>query len=265
MFGRPYPGVAGWSIVNERWCCVSGSQSHRPAVFVTGGSSGIGAAIASEFAASGYIVGCASRRGTVPFDVEHVVPISMDVVDDQAVRREFKSFAELYGLVGLVNAAGAHQAAPSADLDLGALRDAIELNLVSAVRLAQLARPYLEAGGGGFIANIGSFYASRGVPRSLAYSAAKAALASVTRTLAVEWARMGISVVNFAPGYVETELNSSALADSAVRERVTRRIPVRRVGTAHEVGRLVARMLDTRCQFLTGETIAIDGGQGVRE
>jgi NAD(P)-dependent dehydrogenase (short-subunit alcohol dehydrogenase family) len=230
---------------------------------VTGGSSGIGAAIAYELATLGYTVGCVSRRGTVPFDSERVVPISADVVDEQAAREALTSFAETYGLAGLVNGAGAYQFAPSAEVDLAAMRDVLELNLVSAVRLAQLARPYLEAGGGGFIANIGSLYGDLGVPQTLAYAASKAALASVTRTLAVEWARMGISVINFAPGYVETELNSSALADPAVRERVAKRIPVKRIGTASEVGRLVARILDAGCEFFTGESITIDGGQKV--
>ena len=241
------------------------SQSERPAVFLTGGSSGIGAAIAYELAALGYLVGCASRRGTVPFESDHIVAISVDVVDEQATRRAFTSFAKSHCLAGLVNAAGVYQSAPSADVDLAVLRDVLELNLISAVRLAQLARPYLEAGGGGFIANIGSLYAELGVPQTLAYSAAKAALASITRTLAVEWAPMGIRVVNFAPGYVETELNSSALADPAVRDRIARRIPVKRIGTACEVGRLVGRILDAGCEFLTGETITIDGGQRVRQ
>jgi glucose 1-dehydrogenase len=76
---------------------------------------------------------------------------------------------------------------------------------------------------------------------------------------------MDIRVLNFAPGYVDTELNSSTLTDPAVRERIARRIPMRRIGTAREVGRLVGRILDAGCEFLTGETITIDGGQKVRQ
>jgi NAD(P)-dependent dehydrogenase (short-subunit alcohol dehydrogenase family) len=85
---------------------VPDSQSERSAVFLTGGSSGIGAAIAHELAALGYLVGCASQRGTVPFESDHVVAISGDVVDEQATRRAVTSFAESYRLAGLVNAAG---------------------------------------------------------------------------------------------------------------------------------------------------------------
>ena len=237
----------------------------RPAVFLSGGSSGIGAAIAGELVARGYTVGCASRRGTTPDESGHLVPIKLDVTDDSAVREQFSSFVESFGLVGVVNVAGAHTIMPSATLDLDELRSSLELNLISAVRLAQLSHPHLVARGGGFIANIGSFYAGLGVPGRLAYSAAKAALGSVTRTLAVEWAAEGISVVNFAPGYIETGLNSDYLADPANRQRLVKRIPVGRVGSAEEVGRLIGRILDADCAFLTGETINIDGAQGIRE
>jgi len=130
------------------------------------------------------------------------------------------------------------------------------------VRLAQLAFP-LFAGRGGYIANIGSFYGDLGVPRNLAYSASKAALASITRTLAVEWGKHGISVLNFAPGYIETEINAEFLKDADNRARQANQIPVRRVGRAEEVGRLVAGVLNSDCSFLTGETITIDGAQGI--
>lgn len=234
-------------------------------VFLTGASSGIGAAIAQELVKLGYTVGCASRRGTVPFSSDGVVPIILDITADAASREALESFAESYGLVGLVNVAGAYTPTPSAALSLDELRRSLELNLVSSVRLAQLVHPYLKQRGGGFIANVGSFYGELGIPGGLAYSAAKAALASVTRTLAVEWAPDGISVVNFAPGYVETELNAEFLQDPQNRSRLTRKIPVGRIGTAAEIGRLVSSILDAQCGFLTGETITIDGAQSIRQ
>ncbi|EHB58801.1 3-oxoacyl-(acyl-carrier-protein) reductase [Mycolicibacterium rhodesiae JS60] len=237
----------------------------RRSVFLTGASSGIGAAIAQELVKLGYTVGCASRRGTVPFSSDGVVPIALDVTADAATRDALESFTESYGLVGLVNVAGAYTPAPSAELSLGELRRSLELNLVSSVRLAQLAHPHLKQRGGGFIANVGSFYGKLGIPGGLAYSAAKAALASVTRTLAVEWAPDGISVVNFAPGYVETELNAEFLEDPQNRSRLARKIPVGRIGTAAEIGRLVSSILDAQCGFLTGETITIDGAQSIRQ
>ena len=90
-------------------------------------------------------------------------------------------------------------------------------------------------------------------------------MASVTRTLAVEWAPQGITVLNFAPGYIETELNADFLQNPQNRSRLAQKIPVNRIGTAAEVGRLVSSVLDAQCGFLTGETITIDGAQSVRQ
>ena len=233
-------------------------------VFVTGASSGIGAAVAVEWAKAGYVVAGASRRGTVPPAAGKLTPVRLDVTDHVATATAIDEFAAASGgLAGVVHCAGYQQFTASADLPMDGLRAVLETNLVSAVRIAQLARPQL-AEHGGFIAFIGSFYAELGVPGSLAYSASKAALASVTRTLAVEWAASGIALVNFAPGYVETGLNEEYLADPDNRGRIERRIPVGRVGTADEIARLVVAVLTADCRFLTGETITIDGGQGRR-
>src|SRR5581483_118904 len=218
---------------------------------------GIGAAVAVEWAKAGYVVAGASRRGTVPTAEGKLTPVRLDVTDHEAMA------AAVGGLAGVVHCAGYQEFTPSAELSMDGLRAVLETNLVSAVRLAQLARPHL-ADHGGFVAFIGSFYADLGVPGSLAYSASKAALASVTRTLAVEWAAAGIAVVNFAPGYVETELNAGYLADPANRARLERRSPVGRVGTAAEIGQLIVAVLTADCRFLTGETITIDGAQGRR-
>ena len=80
-------------------------------------------------------------------------------------------------------------------------------------------------------------------------------------TVGVEWARYGINVVGFAPGYVETGLNAEALAGDQVRAALTRTIPVRRIATAEEIARLVVSVLTANAGFLTGETITMDGGQ----
>jgi NAD(P)-dependent dehydrogenase (short-subunit alcohol dehydrogenase family) len=255
--------------MSARGSVASRQTMGRGGVFVTGASSGIGAAIAAELARVGYRVGAASRRGTapeIPPDAAgEITPLSVDVTDAAAATTAFKQFAASCDvLAGLVNVAGIHIATPSAELDIEELRDVLEVNLVAAVRLAQLAFPPLKEQGGGFIANIGSFYSDLGVPRNLAYSASKAALASVTRTLAVEWAKHGVVVVNFAPGYIETQLNADYLSVEENRALMARQIPVRRVGAADEVARLVANVLTAGCGFLTGSTITVDGGQGIK-
>lgn len=246
---------------------MSSSTDSGSGVFVTGASSGIGAAIAVELSRAGHRVGGASRRGTVPEAPPgggEIVPIVFDVTDGEAaplVLKEFASSCDIFG--GVINVAGVHLTAPSAELELGQLREVLEVNLVASVRLAQLAFPLLRERGG-FIATIGSFYGDLGVPRNLAYSASKAALASVTRTLGVEWAKHGISVVNFAPGYVETAITAEYSDDPEKRAWLEGQIPARRLAQADEIGRLVVGVLDADCSFLTGETITIDGGQRVR-
>lgn len=243
------------------------STSRGSGVFVTGASSGIGAAIAVELSRAGHRVGGASRRGTVPPSPSgggEIVPIAFDVTDADAAPRVLKEFAaSCESFAGIINVAGLHLTAPSAELDLAELRQVLEVNLVGSVRLAQLAFPFIRESGG-FVAMVGSFYGDLGVPRNLAYSASKAALASVTRTLGVEWAKHGISVVNFAPGYVETAITSEYSDDPEKRAWLEAQIPARRLAQADEIGRLVVGVLDAGCSFLTGETITIDGGQRVR-
>jgi len=237
----------------------------RTSVLVTGGSSGIGAAIALEWARLGFTVGCASRRGTTPADSARLVGLKLDVSDEFAVSEVVGEYIESHGpLAGVINCAGYYDPKPSATLPLADLRTVLETNLVSAVQISQLAFPGLKEHGGGFIGNIGSFYADLGVPNSLAYAASKAGMAAVTRTLAVEWARYGISLVNFEPGYIETGLNAEFVADPENRAMLERKIPARRLGTAEEVARLVVRVLTSDCSFLTGESIRIDGGQAIR-
>jgi NAD(P)-dependent dehydrogenase (short-subunit alcohol dehydrogenase family) len=247
------------------------SPEQGAGVIVSGASQGIGASIAGELARHGFTVGCLSRSGRLPTVDGHaaserlrLTPLRADVSDPPAVEACVAQFAETARLAGLVNCAGYHVEAPSADLDEATLLDVLRVNLVGAFTCSRAAYPLLRVGGGGLIVNIGSFYDMAGVPGSLAYSASKAALSSMTKTLAVEWARDDIRVVNVAPGYVATELNQDVRADPASKDRLVRKIPVRRFGEAHEVGRFVATMFSEPVGFLTGTTIYIDGGQSVR-
>ena len=240
----------------------------RGGIVVTGASSGIGAAVARELAGRGFSVAGLSRRGTVPELTDAtgggtLAGFPCDVTDERAVERTVEAFAErVGGIAGLVNNAGANEETPSAELTLDQLRRALELNFVSAFSMCRRVYPYLKRQGG-LIVNIGSFYDHLGVRSNLAYSASKSAVASMTRTLAVEWARDGISAVTIAPGYVLTELNREFFADPGRREAVERRIPVRRLGLPEELGRLIGALFEARVPFLTGTTIYVDGAQGV--
>jgi NAD(P)-dependent dehydrogenase (short-subunit alcohol dehydrogenase family) len=239
-------------------------------VVVTGASSGIGAATAAALAADGFLVACLSRRGSVP-DVSgdhatRLVPIACDVSDESA---RVDAVAQIHALAlpvaGLVNGAGFQVQTPSAQLGLDEFQAILDTNLLGSFRMCQLLHDALRATERtSLIVNIGSFYGKLGVPNFLAYSASKAALAAMTRTLAVEWAREGIAVVDIAPGYVETGLNAEFLEIEGNRELLARKVPVGRLGTSEEIARLVSVLLRERIGFLTGETIFVDGAHGVR-
>jgi NAD(P)-dependent dehydrogenase (short-subunit alcohol dehydrogenase family) len=238
------------------------------AVVVTGARTGIGAAIAVELAQRGFVVACLSRRGArpaAPAALEgRLRPYACDVTNDQAFSQVLAdAAAHCDRIVGLVNNAGTIQEEASATLTRDELREVLEVNFVSAFACARASYPFLK-GGGGLIVNIGSFYDRLGVRRHLAYSASKAALSNMGKTLAVEWAPDGVRVVTVAPGYVETALNEEVLSDSAARDAVTRRIPVRRLGRTSEIGQLVATLFSEPVDFLTGTTVYVDGAQSIR-
>ena len=227
-------------------------------IIVTGASKGIGAAIALDLAARGYDIACLSRSGEAPVGAGH----ACDVTDEGAVRDTFARIAAAGNLVGLVNNAGVHIPGAAASLSTADYEKVMALNATAVMVAAREVHPHLK-GNGGTIVNIGSFFDKLGVPDNLAYCASKAAVAAMSRCMAVEWADDGIAVVNVAPGYIETDLNRDFLARDKVRRWLESRVPVRRPGTPEEVARLVGAIFAERIGFLTGETIYIDGGQGM--
>jgi NAD(P)-dependent dehydrogenase (short-subunit alcohol dehydrogenase family) len=123
--------------------------------------------------------------------------------------------------------------------------------------------PHLVKSGGGVIVNIGSFFDKIGVKRNVAYCASKAAVGAITRCLAVEWANRGIRVLDIAPGYIVTDLNRDAMTRGPLADYLKKRIPSGSTGTAADVAGLVAAIFSEDIKFLTGETIYIDGAQGI--
>jgi NAD(P)-dependent dehydrogenase (short-subunit alcohol dehydrogenase family) len=237
-------------------------------IIVTGASRGIGAAIAEQLADAGNFVGCVSRSGALPDRAgasaasrARWISARADVTDAGAVRTAFAMLADDRRIVGLVNCAGLHAECKSAELTISQWNDLLAINATSVVVACQTAYPSL-ADGGGLIVNIGSFFEKMGVKRNLAYCASKAAVGAITRVLAVEWASKGIRVLNVAPGYIVTDLNRPVMS-GPLGAYLQKRIPAGAPGQAEDVAQFVAALYSVNIPYLTGETIYIDGAQGI--
>lgn len=246
-------------------------STQQRAIAVTGASRGIGAAIALELATRGFRVGCLSRKGTgienltVPPELAgSIISIACDVTDELSAREGLAKFAQAAGgLHGLVNNAGIHLDGPSDRLETSVFETVMKTNATAVYTTCREAYPHLVKSGGGIIVNIGSFFDKIGVKRNVPYCAAKAAVGAITRCLAVEWAPKKISVVDVAPGYIETDLNRDALTQGPLKDYLAKRIPTGSHAGTEAISRMVAAIFSENILYLTGETIYVDGGQGV--
>jgi NAD(P)-dependent dehydrogenase (short-subunit alcohol dehydrogenase family) len=217
-------------------------------------------------------VACLSRSGALPDapalddgDARRLASLHCDVTDFASIERAFRAIPDLFGtpIVGLVNNAGIHLQGPSATFPLADFEHVMRANASSVLMSSQAAYPYLRRSQHTLVVNIGSFYDKLGVRGNAAYCASKAAVAALSRCLAVEWARDGIRVLNVAPGYVETDLNRDVLNEGPLRRFLEKRIPAGTHGRPADVGCLVAMLYRLPAHFLTGETLYVDGGQGI--
>jgi NAD(P)-dependent dehydrogenase (short-subunit alcohol dehydrogenase family) len=238
-------------------------------IVVTGASRGIGATIALELASRGFTVGCLTRRGAGPEVAvpaalaERLVNAKCDVTDEASVKQALAAVVAQSGAIhGIVNNAGIHLDGPSDKLTLDVYNQVMGTNATAVFTACREVYPHLVKAGGGIIVNIGSFFDKIGVKRNVAYCASKAAVGAITRCLAVEWASQNIHVIDVAPGYIETDLNRDAF-QGPLREFLAKRIPGGKHGTPQDIAKLVAALFIEDLPFLTGETLYIDGGQGI--
>jgi NAD(P)-dependent dehydrogenase (short-subunit alcohol dehydrogenase family) len=239
---------------------------------VTGASRGLGRAIALALGAAGAAVACAARSVTegrataaeivaaggaavaLRLDVTRTAEIAAAVADAQAA---------LGPLDVLVNNAGVTLEKRAVEVTDEEWDMVLATNLTSVFRCARAAAPGMIERGRGKIINVGSMYGVLGVPRYGAYCASKAAVGALTRSLAAEWARHGIQVNCLAPGVMNTDIPRAALADETTRARLLAKIPARRIGEPAEAGALAVYLASADSDFMTGQTLYLDGGQTV--
>jgi NAD(P)-dependent dehydrogenase (short-subunit alcohol dehydrogenase family) len=237
---------------------------------VTGAGRGIGRAIAVALGAAGAAVACAARsRDQVDSAAAEITAaggraraLRLDVTRPEQIAAGVEEAAAALGPVDvLVNNAGItldKKTVEVTDEDWDAV---LATNLTAMFRCARAVAPGMIRLERGKIINIGSMYGIIGVPRYAAYCASKAAVDGLTRSLAVEWARHGIQVNCLAPGYMNTDIPRAALADERTRALFLSKIPARRIGEPEEVGALAVYLASPASDFMTGQTVYLDGGQ----
>ncbi|OED41427.1 2-deoxy-D-gluconate 3-dehydrogenase [Chromatiales bacterium (ex Bugula neritina AB1)] len=226
-------------------------------VVVTGGTRGIGAAVARILRSSGWhvIAASVSQQEIDSFDDADGIDLRLlDVTEPESVSALFGS---LNRLDALVNCAGILQR--EAEYDLEVFQKVIEVNLIGTMRCCVAANPLL-AKTDGAIVNTASMLSTFGGPLVPAYSASKGGVAQLTKSLAGKWAADGIRVNAVAPGWIETEM-TQGLREAPEREQaILARTPMNRWGKAGEVGNLVEWLLSDKASFVTGAIYPVDGG-----
>jgi NAD(P)-dependent dehydrogenase (short-subunit alcohol dehydrogenase family) len=232
------------------------------AAVVTGASSGIGEAVARQLLDSGCTVITLQRRPP-RFKHERLLFYAVDLADAGAARRVAGEIAAGHAVRYLVNNAGVNRPGTLEQTTVEDLDYAMAVNVRAAMVLTQAFAPGMRAAGFGRIVNISS-RAALGKTGRTAYSAAKAGLIGMTRTLCLELAASGITVNAIAPGPVATELfDRGHPPGGEKRQRVIEGIPVKRVGTPEDVARAVVFLLSPDSGYITGQTLFVCGGTSV--
>ena len=160
----------------------------------------------------------------------------------------------------LVNNSGIARTTPLAEATPEDWRAIVDVNLTGVFNGCRAAAPHLIAQRRGKVINLASVLGAVGLPGYTLYAATKGGVIALTRALGVEWARHNVQVNAIAPGWFVTDMNEAAFADPRINERLTRDIPMRRTGRLEEIGPLAVFLASTASDFMTGQTIFLDGG-----
>lgn len=237
---------------------------------VSGASRGIGRAIALGLGRAGADLLLLGRnaealKGTAD-EVETLgrkaVPLVADLGDDSSIERAvdaaWSHFPHIHVLVN--NAATSPFARLAQDVSGEDWERVFSVNVRGTFTLTRAVGSHMISRGYGRVVNVTSVLADQGMSRSLPYSPSKAALRSLTQSLAADWAPHGICVNALAPGFIETEMNAKGRRDAEFYAAVTDRIAQRRWGTPEDLAGPAVFLASPAARYVTGATLAVDGG-----
>jgi NAD(P)-dependent dehydrogenase (short-subunit alcohol dehydrogenase family) len=243
----------------------------RPVALVTGASYGIGAATAHALARDGFdlvvselrVEGLADTVKGIEALGARALPVALDVRSRSSIERAVAGAVSAFGrLDALVNNAGVPLTRPALEVTEQEWDEVMGVNLRGAFFMSQeVGRHLIGSGRSGCIVSIASTHGVIGLANRSTYGISKAGISQMTRMLAIEWAPHGIRVNAVAPGTVETPSRAAVFAaDPGRREALMARIPLGRFGTAVEMAEAVSYLAGPRAQYITGQTLLVDGG-----
>lgn len=239
---------------------------------VTGASRGLGRAMALAFAAEGAQVVAMARNGELLAELVaqidgaggHATYLVCDVTDQEQVADACAAVVADGPVDILVNNAGGNSfSAPLLTMRPAGWTKTQVLNVDSTVWMLQGILPAMAAAGGGSVINVSSVAGLGGAPLMSHYGAAKAAVLSLTKSLALEVAYAGVRVNALVPGWIETDLTDFLRQDSGVEQNLLERVPMQRWGTADEIAAAALFLASDDSSFMTGQTLVVDGGLSV--
>lgn len=239
---------------------------------VTGASRGIGLAIARALVAEGALVSLIARtKPELPVAAGQTFYVAADVTDDSQLRQATAAAVQALGPTGiLVNNAGGVKTGPFVSQDLDVVRSLFDLNVMSVFALTRLVLPGMLERGQGRIINIASTAGLKGYPYIAAYTASKHAVVGLTRALALEVAKSGVTVNAICPGYTETEMVAASAAEvarktgrseEAVRAEFAKSNPQGRLVTPEEVAAAVVYLAGPAASAVNGVALPVAGGE----
>ena len=268
LIGLPYPPEVGETALKP-------GTYDGVCVFVTGAGTGLGKAIASEFARLGASLVIASRKpehldaGKEAIEAigAPVVVVACDIRDPEQIAAAFDEAEAAFGLPGvLVNNAAANFPVPAEDMSPNAWRTVVDITLNGTFFCArEFGRRHLLAGTPGSIINIGASYAWTGGPGFVHSAAAKAGVKNLTESLAVEWGPYGIQVNGLVPGlFPHEDMTADILSNLDRADTKDDRQPALRAGHRQELGWAATFLASPYARFISGHTLVVDGANWQR-